>query len=161
MEYVYIGKIVNTHGIKGEVRILSDFSHKEAVFPEKIPLYIGNEKIEKKIRSYRVHKKYDMVLLEGIDTIDLALPFKGKSVYIKRKDLRTDLLLEEDLIGLKAISQEQILGTVIGIEKVFLQSRLLLLKENKKIRIPYVNAFIKKIDLEKGEIEIEKIEGLV
>lgn len=161
MKYICIGKIVNTHGIKGELRILSDFSHKEVVFQEKIPLYIGREKEEKKIISYRIHKQYDMVLFEGINTIDSALPFKGRWVYINRDDLKIEGILEEDLIGLTAKSKEQILGTVTAIEKGFLQDRLLILKETKKIRIPYVDAFIKNIDLEKGEIEIEKIEGLI
>ncbi len=161
MNYIYLGKIVNTHGIKGEIRILSSFSHKEAAFLPKNFLYIGEDKQKKMILQYRVHKQYDMVLLEGIDSIDLALSFKGKDVFINRQDLIIDGILDEDLIGLVAKSNEEILGTVIEVEKGFLQDRLVLLKENRKIRVPYVEAFVKKIDLHKKEIEIEKIEGLL
>ena len=44
MEYVCIGKLVNTHGIKGEVRILSDFEFKNKVFVKGFKLYIGKDK---------------------------------------------------------------------------------------------------------------------
>ena len=63
MKYVYIGKIVNTHGIKGELRILSDFKYKDKVFKSNMLIYIGKDKIEEKIVSYRKHKNFDM---EGI-----------------------------------------------------------------------------------------------
>ena len=39
MEYIYVGKIVNTHGIKGEIRILSDFKYKNEIFKENFKLY--------------------------------------------------------------------------------------------------------------------------
>ena len=81
MEYIYIGKIVNTHGIKGEVRILSRFDFKEKVFVPNTLIYIGEEKIEEKIVSYRKHKSFDMVLLEGIKDINDVLKYKGKNVY--------------------------------------------------------------------------------
>ena len=48
-EYVYIGKIVNTHGIKGELRLLSDFKYKDRVFLENRKIYIGEDKIEETI----------------------------------------------------------------------------------------------------------------
>ena len=48
MKYIIIGKIVNTHGIKGELRILSDFKYKDKIFKKGFPLYIGHTK-EKEI----------------------------------------------------------------------------------------------------------------
>ena len=39
MDYIYIGKIVNTHGIKGEVRILSDFKYKDRIFKNGFNMY--------------------------------------------------------------------------------------------------------------------------
>ena len=62
MEYIYVGKIVNTHGIKGEIRILSDFKYKNEIFKENFKLYIGTQKQEMIIKNYRKHKMYDMVL---------------------------------------------------------------------------------------------------
>ena len=45
MNYVYIGKIVNTHGIRGEVRLLSNFRYKDKVFIKNMNIYIGKDKI--------------------------------------------------------------------------------------------------------------------
>ncbi|MDE5539223.1 MAG: ribosome maturation factor RimM, partial [Bacilli bacterium] len=56
MEYVYLGKIVNTHGIKGEVRVLSDFERKDLVFKKGFALFIGEKKEKHIINTYRRHK---------------------------------------------------------------------------------------------------------
>ena len=75
MDLIYIGKIVNTHGIKGEVRILSDFEYKEEVFKINNKLIVDNNELI--IKSYRKHKNYDMVTFEGIDDINDVLKYKG------------------------------------------------------------------------------------
>ena len=69
-DYVCIGKIVNTHGIKGELRILSDFELKNKVFKKGVNLYVGPEKQEFTITGYRHHKMFDMVTLKvtGLST---------------------------------------------------------------------------------------------
>ena len=51
MKYIYIGKIVNTHGIKGEIRILSDFLKKDLVFKKDFILYIGPNKEKEIIKT--------------------------------------------------------------------------------------------------------------
>ena len=87
MKYIYLGKIVNTHGIKGEIRILSNFDKKELVFQKDFKVYIGNKKEEYQINSYRVHKNYDMITLKGINDINEVLKYKGSNIYINRDDL--------------------------------------------------------------------------
>ena len=61
MKYVLIGKLVNTHGLKGEVRILSDFRYKDRVFIPNMKIYIGKEKKEETISTYRHHKIFEML----------------------------------------------------------------------------------------------------
>ena len=62
MEYVYIGKIVNTHGIKGELRIISDFDKKEIVFKPGFAFYLGDFKKKEIVNSYRRHKNFDRII---------------------------------------------------------------------------------------------------
>ena len=62
MNKIFIGKVVSTHGIKGEIRILSDFPYKDKVFIVNNKIIIDDK--EYIIKSYRVHKGYDMVTLE-------------------------------------------------------------------------------------------------
>ena len=69
MEYLYLGKIVNTHGIKGEVRILSKFKYKSKVLKKYFKIYIDPNKSEEIINSYRPHKQFDMITIDGITNI--------------------------------------------------------------------------------------------
>ena len=73
---IYIGKFVNTHGIKGEIRILSDFAYKKEIFQKGTKLYIGKNKTPFIIQNYRVHKNYDMITFENVTDINEMLPFK-------------------------------------------------------------------------------------
>ena len=87
MEFINIGKIVNTHGIKGELRILSDFRHKDKVFKVGMKFYVGKEKEEFTVNSYRFHKIFDMVTFVGFNNINDVLYLKGKNVFINKEDL--------------------------------------------------------------------------
>ena len=81
MKYIYIGDVVNTHGLKGEVRLISDFEHKKKVFKKGFKLYIGRDKDELVINTYRVHKEYDMLTFEGLTSIDDVIIYKGDKAY--------------------------------------------------------------------------------
>lgn len=161
MDFIYVGEIVNTHGIKGEVRIISEFKYKKEVFKKGFKLYIGKEKKELLINTYRVHKMYDMVTFESIDDINDVIEYKGLNVYINRTDLKIDGILDEDIINLKAYSNDKKIGKVIEILKSKAHDILVVEKEKKRILIPYINEFIEKIDLENKKIYIKEIEGLI
>ena len=70
IKYIYVGKIVNTHALKGEVRIISNFEYKDRVFIPNNVLYIGQFKDREVIETYRKHKQYDMVKFVNIDYIN-------------------------------------------------------------------------------------------
>ena len=105
MNYIYIGKIVNTHGLKGEVRILSNFKYKDKVFIKNMNIYIGKDKKKEAINSYRPHKNFDMICMNGYNNINDVLKYKGSLVYVLKEDIRLDsgCYLDEDLIGLDVI----------------------------------------------------------
>lgn len=157
MNLIYIGKLVNTHGIKGEVRIISDFKFKDVVFNKGNILYINNSKYE--INSYRIHKIYDMVTFNGFTNIDDVLELKGSNVYINRDDYKFDGFLNEDLIGLSVYDNGIYKGKIIDILKTNTND-LLVINGNKKHMVPNIDEFVKKIDLENKKIEIKYIRGL-
>jgi len=161
MNYIYIGQIVNTHGIKGEIRIISDFKLKNQVFNKGFKIYIGKNKEEKIINTYRVHKNYDMVTLNGITDINDVLIYKGENVYVNRNDLKIDTYLNEDLIGLEVVEKEKKVGVVEKITKTVAQELIIIKNGEKRYMIPFVDAFIKKVDLTNKKIEVELIEGLI
>ena len=157
---VYVGEIVNIHGIKGELRIVSDFKYKDKVFINGNKLYLGKRKQKVVITSYRKHKNYDMVKFEGIDDINDATIFKGDDVFVKRESLDIDGYVDEDIIGLKVYDEDKLIGKVTSIIKNK-QEILLVKNRNKSYLIPFVDEFIKNIDLDKKILSINVIEGLL
>ena len=163
-EYVYIGKIVNTHGINAELRLLSDFKYKDRVFLENRKIYIGEDHIEETINSYRHHKVFDMITLKGYTNINEVLKYLKKEVYVKRYDLslNTDDYLDEDLIGMKVLLDNGDAGTVVAIANNGGNNKTFeLLINGKKVFIPYHKDFIKSINLDNKIIELNTIEGLL
>lgn len=158
MEYIYIGKIVNTHGIKGEIRILSQFDYKNLVFKKDFIIYIGNDKQQEVINTYRVHKNYDMVTLNGINDINDVLKYKGLNVYINKEDLK-DVVFDEDYIGLEVYTDKYI-GKITDVMKGY-QDILVIKNDDKKYLVPKLDEFIKNIDFSNNKIYINNIKGLI
>ncbi len=162
MDYIYIGKIVNTHGIKGELRILSDFDRKDLVFNKENNIYIGNSYIKETINSYRVHKNFDMITLQGYTNINEVLKYKGEKVFFLRKDLKLNdnEYILQDLIGFEIIEDEKILGKIKSF--VYNTSNTLLVIEGvKNFYIPFVDQYIIKVDLKNKRIETKNAKDLI
>ena len=153
---IIVGKYVNTHGIKGEIRIKSNFKYKDKVFLVGNKLYLKDK--EFLINSYRVHKGYDMVTFKGINDINLVLPYKGLYVYFEKKDLNltNDEYLDSDLIGLNIYINNKIYDKVSEIRYINNNKKLLVV--NKKL-IPF--ELIKKIDFDKKIIILKEVDGLL
>ena len=156
MKFINIGKIVNTHGIKGELRILSDFKYKTKVFKKDFKFYIGKDKEELIVNSYRHHKIFDMVTFNDLNDINLVLKYKGKEVYINEEDLDLDgEIYIDNLIGYKV---------VVGTKDIGVVTDVMHMKANDIIRvndilIPYVKEFILKI--EDNTIYVKDVGGLI
>ena len=156
MKYIYIGDLINTHGIKGEVRITSDFKYKDAVFKKGIPLYLGKRKEKEIINTYRTHKNYDMVTFDGIDNINDVIVYKGDAVYVNRNDIKINGYFDEDLIGLDVYT-----NNFIGKVEYILKSKahdILVLDTGKMI--PNISEFVKEINLDDKKIMVEEVEGM-
>ena len=152
---LYIGDLVNTHGIKGEIRIISHFKYKDLVFKPNNYLYINGEKL--KIKTYRKHKQYDMITFEGYDNINDVLKFKGNKVYINKDEFKFPGPLNEELYGKKVYNDGQYIGTLENIINNG-GGELLVIKGKKEYLIPYVDEFVKKIG---DSIELSLIKGFI
>ncbi len=161
MNYIYIGNIVNTHGIKGEVRMISDFKYKDKVFKKGFTVYVGRQREALVLNSYRVHKNYDMVTFEGIDNINDVIAYKGDKVYINRDDIEIDGYFDEDYLGLSVYENDRNIGTVAYLLKSKKYDLLVVDQNGKKHMIPNIPEFIKAIDLEQKRIDIYEMKGLI
>ena len=157
MEFVNIGKLVNTHGVRGEVRIISDINEKDQVFKIGQNIYLGKNKDMHTISTYRVHKNYDMLTFEGVYNINDVLKYKGMDVFVNRDDISSDILLRTDLINMDAYFNQERIGTVKNI-LISKAHDILEISGNKKLLIPYIDNYILKVDNEKKEIHFKSVE---
>ena len=163
MNYILIGKIVNTHGIKGELRIISDFPYKDRVFKNNFNIYIGKDKINEVINTYRHHKIFDMITLKNYNNINKVLKYKGSLVYINRLDLKLNdnEYLESDLLNFDIIINNNIIGKLSSFENHNNNKIIIVKNKEKEILLPYNNNLIENINLDKKEITYKNIEGLI
>ena len=160
MNKVKIGRIVSTHGIKGEIKIISDFPYKERVF------IIGNklliDDVSYEINSYRVHKNYDMVTFKGFNNINDIFFLIKKDVYVLKEDLKLDSneILDEDLINFEVLTKEGKRGIIKEIFKASEKNKILRVQLEKEILIPMNSPMIVSIDKEKKRIIIQLIDGM-
>ena len=161
MEKIYIGKIVNTHGIKGEIRIISDFDYKEKAFKIGSKIYIDDE--EHIIKSYRRHKNFEMITIDEYTNINDVLKFMKRKVYKDKNDLHldNDEVLDSDLLKYKVIDKNNNSGIIKEIFYASPTNKVLRVMFEKEILIPMKSNMIKKIDKEKELVEIELIDGMM
>lgn len=150
MEYINIGKYVNTHGIKGEIRILSNFSRKELVFKKDNYIYIGENKLKFKIKSVRKHKNYDMVTLYDIDNINDIEHLKQNLVYFNKDELKEEFLLE-NIYEYKVLIKKECYNITEIIENKLYK---IIVLENGKM-IPLIDEFIT-IDQKNKEVIVKE-----
>ncbi len=161
MNYIYVGEIVNTHGIKGEVRLVSNFERKDLVFKNGFNIYIGNNKEKMIINTYRVHKNFDMLTFIGLNDINDVIIYKGEKVYILREDLKEEVHLKNDLIDFNVIYNEKNIGRVTGFFNNSAYDIMTIKGSLKDNFVPYLDKFIENIDYDKKNIYIINMEGLI
>lgn len=169
MAYIEIGKAINTHGLKGELKIdsWSDFDEVRYTPGNTVYLEKDGEAVPFTVKSYRPHKGFALVAFKELGDINAAEPYKGSIVLIDEKD-RPDLPEGEyyfdELIGLMVEDEDgRHIGEVIAVEETNgAQDNLRVKRENNSdVLIPYVDEFIVKIDPEVKVITVHVIEGLL
>ncbi len=157
---LWLGTIVNTHGVKGEVRILADSDNIEKRFSigEKL-FYFDNDNIKKEliIKSSRPHKQFILVIFEGVNNINDIEWIKGTKIYCLREKLDEDEYYISDLLGLEVIDQN---NNSIGIvESVVDQgpydSLNIKLSNGNSTNIPMVDEFKIKYNKEKKKVFVD------
>lgn len=161
MNYIYIGDIVNTHGIKGEVRLISNFERKDLVFKHDFPIYIGTSKEKKIINTYRAHKTFDMLTFKDVCDINDVLLYKGEKLYALRSDLGENVHIKNDLIGFDVIYNDNNIGKVAYFFTNNAYDIMSIKNSSKEHFVPYLKNFINKIDYDKKTIYIFNMEGLI
>ena len=162
MNYVYVGKFVGTHGLKGELKLKSSFLYKDKMLKEGFCFYIGFSKKKVSLLSYRYHNGLYLMTFEGLLDINLVENFKNDEVYVIRDDLSLGEgeYVFEDYIGLDSYDGDVFLGKVSNIVNCGLNNYVFDIIGTKEILIPLNEKFIDKVILG-DKIIFKEVEGLV
>ncbi|KAB8138715.1 ribosome maturation factor RimM [Gracilibacillus oryzae] len=168
-QYLKVGKIVNTHGIKGEIKVvrITDFENR---FEIGTTLYIKqngtNKLMEVEVDGHRQHKQFDLLHLKGFNNINDVEKYKGSLLVIAKDQLEE---LEEnefyyfEIIGCDVYTmEEEYVGSVKEILSPAANDVWVIKPENgKDILIPYIESIVKEVNISEKKIIIEPMEGLL
>ena len=158
MEKLFVGKVVTTHGIKGEIKILSSFQFKEKVFSVVNKLIIDNNEYE--IKIYRVHKGFDMVTLNDYHDINEVLFLMKKEVYVDKDslDFSDDEVLDEELMEFSVITTDGRSGKILEIFYASPTNKVMRIDIGFEYLVPFNSPFMKKLDKKEKTVLVEILE---
>ncbi|MBQ6546790.1 MAG: 16S rRNA processing protein RimM [Bacilli bacterium] len=161
MEYINIGYITSTHGLKGELKLKSSFTYIDRVLQPEFSLYIGDNKEQVTLIKHRFHKGMYLLTFKGYEDINLVENFRNKKVYIIKEDLnlKNDEFLFEDYIGLKAYYSDKNIGTITDIIDCGNNNYVFSINDSE-ILIPLNKDFIEKVILN-DRVLFKDVEGLI
>ncbi len=161
--YIEIGKVVNTFGIKGELKIVSesDFVDYRYAVGKTIFLKMRNSLKEVKVSSYRIHKGNILITIDDLKDINLVEPYIGCDVLADKDDvppLEDGEFYVDDMVGLDAYDEnDKLLGKVVDVILIPYNDLLEIeLLDGKKVLIPYVDEYI--LDLKEDRIIVKLLE---
>ena len=166
-QFIEIGKIINTHGVKGAVKV-EPWCDTPAVLSKMKRVYFapkvsGDGFAETTVLSGSVQKDKVLLTLDGIDTVDAAIALKNTVIYANRDDipLKKGSFLIADLIGLDVIDAKS--GKCYGAIKDVINrgaSDIYVIKtQHGEVLFPAVDEFVVSVDIEKA-VYISPIEGM-
>ena len=168
-EYLLLGYITDAFSLDGTFKVLSktDFASKRYQQGKEIFLYQPNTKqrMTVTVENFRSSGQFDFVKVHGVNSKEEALEFKGYEIHALKdyQIMDKDTYYYVDLVGCKVLDEEgQDLGTVSQVEEFPAQLTLRVKRKGKDdFFVPFVKAFIRRVDINKKEIEINVIGGLL
>lgn len=162
-QYLEVGKIVGTHGLKGDLRV-DIWCDTLEFFCSFNTLYFDNGKKSVSVKS-KPHKRIALVKIKGIDTVEQADELRGKILYINRDDaqLEEEEYFIQDIIGLSVINEEtkEKYGLVTDVFKTGANDVYEIKdSENKTFLIPVIDDVVIKTDVLGGVVLIKPMKGL-
>lgn len=162
-QYLEIGKIVNTHGIHGDVKVQPWCDSPD--FLAEFDVLYWKDHSAVSITNAKVHKNCVLMHIEGVDTIEQAQRLRGMTLYMNRDDVELEqgAFFIQDAIGLPVYDER--VGHEIGVVKDITDGPagdLYIIQDgDKQHMIPGVPQFLREVDVENGRITVCTIEGLL
>lgn len=162
-QFLEAGKIVNTHGISGEVKIMP-YCDSPELLAEFDRLFIGKNHDEINIVNSRVFKNMVIAKLEGTDTLEAANKLRNKMLYMHRDDLELDenTFFIQDLIGMtvKDADSDIVYGEISDVLQTGANDVYVIKDNDKEYLIPAIPDVIISTDIDADIMTIRPLEGL-
>ena len=156
LQFIEAGEIVTTHGVRGEVKVLTWLDSPELLC-EFDRCRIGGK--EFRMESVRVQKTCNLVKLSGVDTMEAAQAMRGKVVELFREDIDEDVIFGAELIGVEVYEEDTLLGKVTDVLD-YPGNSVYVVSGEHEYMIPAVNQFILSTDLDANRMQVKLIEGM-
>ena len=163
MEYIHIGKILNTHGVKGELKVEVYTDFVEERFKRDSYIYLGEDHIKVSVKSYRFHNGFMLLLLNDLEDINLVLKYKNQLIYKASEDIKPcdDGYYFRDLKDLDVYVDNNKVGKVLFAQSGTACNYLRVKTNDKEVLVPINSIFIKDVNLKDRRIDVVKMEGLL
>lgn len=154
--YIEAGQIVTTHGVRGEVKVLSWLDT-----PEDLRHYkrcrIGGK--DYAVEGCRVQKTCNLLKLKGIDSIEAGQALRGKTVELYREDAPKGLVFSAELIDMEVFASGEKIGVVTDVLD-YPGNQVYVVRGKHEYMIPAVSAFVLSTSVEENRMEVNVIEGM-
>ena len=156
LPYIEAGEIVTTHGVRGEIKLLSWLDSPEMLCEFDRCRISGREYV---MDSVRVQKTCNLVKLRGVDTMEDAQKLRGKTMELYREDISDDLIFASELVDVEVYAD----GVCIGKIKEVLDypgNSVYVVQGEREYLIPAVKEFILSTDLERNQMQVKLLKGM-
>ncbi len=165
--YFRIGKIVNTHGLKGELKVVTTTHFVKDRFKKgnKIVMFFGKTMTELTIKGYRFNKQMLLLSADEVNNLTDAEKYKGKDLFIHQDQLHelgNDDFYIHQLVGCECTSTlGEYLGVIASVLETGAVDVLVIKNDNKKdLLVPFNKQFVPSVDIDKKHVEVFVMDGL-
>ena len=156
LQFIEAGEIVTTHGVRGEIKVLTWLDSPELLCEFERCRIDGKEYT---MESVRVQKTCNLVKLEGVDTMEAAQAMRGKVMELYREDIDDEVIFAAELIGVEVFAEDKCIGKIKEVLD-YPGNSVYVVKGEHEYMIPAVKAFILDTDMENNRMQVKLIEGM-
>ena len=156
LPYIEAGEIVTTHGVRGEVKVLSWLDSPEMLCEFDRCRIEGKEYV---MDAVRVQKTCNLVKLRGVDTMEDAQKLRGKTMELYREDISDELIFAAELVDVEVFADGASIGRIQEVLD-YPGNSVYVVQGEREYLIPAVKEFILSTDLEKNQMQVKLLKGM-
>ena len=164
-EYLEVGQIVGTHGVRGEMRVNPWCDSPEFIKQFKTLYFDKNGQKAVKVLACRPHGNVALLKLEGVDTVEAASALRNKVLYMKRSDAKISegsYFIAElcDCTVIDADDETKVYGILTDVSETGANDVWYIEKDGKEYLIPAIPDVVESVDVKSGVIKIRPLKGI-